>query len=307
MSEPGAADVIATYVAAFAPRLDVYNRWAGDHYVTVREPLTVEVVRRALDRRAPVGAYFPGADGLTQVGALDFDTNDGWARALDAGRWLVGAGVPCAVERSRAGRAHLWLAAEVAVPAVTMHRALRVAVAGVGLDRIDRVELRPATERAPRPGNLGHALRLPTMPHPLTGERHPLVNPVTGAPLGSTLTATLAGLRRAAPWTLDSLAARFAPLPVESAAVRPRATPVRDSPIQRFNRAVGVCTVLAREWGVERAAPGRTVRCPGHDDRSPSLSISADDTRVWCHSPGCALAADGHGVDAYDVWRLGRR
>jgi len=64
--------------------------------------------------------------------------------------------------------------------------------------------------------------------------------------------------------------------------------------------------VLRRELGVENAAPGRTIRCPCHDDRAPSLSIARDDSRVWCHAPSCDLSADGRGQDAYGLWALAK-
>lgn len=72
--------------------------------------------------------------------------------------------------------------------------------------------------------------------------------------------------------------------------------------IKEFNAVHGVCEVLASDWGVEEAEAGRTIRCPAHDDRSPSLSISADDRRVWCHSLSCVLRGnEGQGHDAFSL------
>lgn len=95
------------------------------------------------------------------------------------------------------------------------------------------------------------------------------------------------------------------PQPAPRRAARPRSTPApADSPIARFKAAWTVSAVLAGRWGVVNAAPGRNVRCPAHEDRSPSLSIARDDGRVWCHAPGCLLANDGRGRDAWDLERL---
>jgi hypothetical protein len=84
---------------------------------------------------------------------------------------------------------------------------------------------------------------------------------------------------------------------------RPAARPPRrdmpgESPIERFNAAVGVTDVLSREWGLP-AVPGKTVRCPVHEDRHPSLSVLPDDRRVLCHAPGCLLNDGGRGADAW--------
>ncbi len=50
--------------------------------------------------------------------------------------------------------------------------------------------------------------------------------------------------------------------------------------------------------GVRNAKPGRTVRCPRHDDRAASLSILADDRRAICKG-SCGWS--GRGVIAADV------
>jgi hypothetical protein len=88
-------------------------------------------------------------------------------------------------------------------------------------------------------------------------------------------------------------------------AVRPARRDVgAESPIERFNAAVTVSDVLGRLYGLQ-ARPGRTVRCPVHDDRHASLSVMRDDRRVYCFSPGCPLNNDGRGRDAYDLASLG--
>ena len=84
----------------------------------------------------------------------------------------------------------------------------------------------------------------------------------------------------------------------------PRAVaPTKSGPIQRFNDSVTVCDVLAAHWGSE-AEPGKTVECPAHDDRSPSLSVFPDNRRVKCWSDDCLLNNGGRGRDAWDLHRL---
>jgi DNA primase len=91
--------------------------------------------------------------------------------------------------------------------------------------------------------------------------------------------------------------------PGRTAVRKPRRDVTAESPIERFNAVVGVSTVLARQYGLD-AAPGRTVRCPAHEDRHASLSVLPDDRRVFCHSPGCPLNDGGRGADAWALQEL---
>jgi hypothetical protein len=59
-----------------------------------------------------------------------------------------------------------------------------------------------------------------------------------------------------------------------------------------------VCDALVTA-GVLNARPGRTVRCPRHEDRSASLSILRDDRRAICKAASCEWS--GRGVIAADV------
>jgi len=59
-----------------------------------------------------------------------------------------------------------------------------------------------------------------------------------------------------------------------------------------------VTAALSTRYGLE-ARPGRSVRCPVHDDRHASLSVLADDRRAVCHADGCAWS--GRGVIAKDI------
>lgn len=53
-----------------------------------------------------------------------------------------------------------------------------------------------------------------------------------------------------------------------------------------------------------KGIPGRSVRCPMHDDSTPSLSISRDDGRGYCFNQSCILWHDGYGVDAYELNKI---
>ena len=75
--------------------------------------------------------------------------------------------------------------------------------------------------------------------------------------------------------------------------IRPRTT------VPTSGQFGSVSDALIARYGIERAAPGRNVRCPKHDDRQASLSILKDDERAICKSPVCEWS--GRGVIASDV------
>lgn len=76
----------------------------------------------------------------------------------------------------------------------------------------------------------------------------------------------------------------------------------RDDMFGQFNTEHTITDVLA-SYG-HQGIPGRSVRCPVHDDSSPSLSISKDDGRAYCFNQSCELWHDGYGVDAYELNRI---
>jgi len=307
MNGARARQVAEMYAATFAGRSDCYQLFdkAAGHWLPVRQPLTPEPIIAALTRTGPpLGFYFLGPSNSTHVGAVDFDGPDGWGQALAVGRALLDAGLRCYVEHSRRG-AHLWMILAEPVPAIALRRALRAACQVAGLaDDDPKVELRPATDRLSTPDGLGSALRGPMMPHPATGEAFPLCDPRSGEPVHTKAAGMLLALELCA---VDLLTGYAETCRLPALAPAPERRPFEgDSLIARFN-TVGVSAVLARDWGVTNAAPGRSVRCPGHDDKSPSLAIARDDSRAWCHSPGCELhGPDGRGHDPYSLWQLAK-
>jgi 5S rRNA maturation endonuclease (ribonuclease M5) len=66
------------------------------------------------------------------------------------------------------------------------------------------------------------------------------------------------------------------------------------------SRAPSATESLFSEYGIASRS-GRSVRCPFHDDRHPSLSILPDDRRVICHAAGCWAHNGGHGRSAWEL------
>jgi hypothetical protein len=162
------------------------------------------------------------------------------------------------------------------------------------------VELRPVADRLAHHGALGACLRAPMMPHQRTGRRWPLTA-ADGTVLHPTDPLAAALRVRLADIDLLERVARTAPATRAAVARRPGRRVSRLE--SRFR--LSVTEVLRIELGLD-VVPGRTVHCPFHDDRRPSLSIARDDRRAWCMSPPCPLYAAGRGMSSFELAQLAR-
>ena len=289
------ATVVASYyVAVCAARQDAYAAWTGEHWSAVREPLTAEVIIAAFERKKPVSGYMIDADNSTHIAALDIDLDDGWEIGQKVGQSMWDDGVPAYLERSRRG-AHLWLFLDRVMPAIVVRRALRSYLAKFGLDENPKVELRPGSDRVSSDG-LGHALRMPSMPHQSTGQRGLLCDPRTGESFGNKLADFLLAFEDAPADRIVAAAERYHPQidPATIPSHYRRPKPITDGP--------SVIEVLA-EVGLN-AIPGRAVRCPLHDDHNPSLSVARDGERVFCKQATCDGYNGGRGLGSNQLARL---
>jgi hypothetical protein len=313
---PDIAGVVAVYLGTFAPRHDLHNRWdaRAGHYViphdhssaegcTGRDDdgcptarLTAGIVWHAFQHRGTVGAYHPGADGYTNVGVIDIDRDDGADIAAGIARTFGAAGLGAYIEPSREGRAHLWLSGPM-LPARVWTFALLAGMTASGypattatdLARRHGIELRPDGS-----GGYGKAMRLPGMVNPKDGKRYPMLAP-DGSPLGTKVAEWLGAIEQATDDAVVTLAEQHR-LPEPEPIRRERSAAARD-----FERDTDAISILAA-LGITQAAPGRSVRCPFHDDRRASLAIARDGRRVWCHSPGCRAHGDnGRGLGVVEL------
>lgn len=283
----------------FCPRIDDHAYWTGWSWVRARAPLTIDVLAAGLAGRPSISSYMTDADGRSQVFAHDLDIDhDGIETARQIALWMASVGVDALLEPSRNDRAHLWVLLDATIPASFGRRFLSQAEGRAGIDPDDRrIERFPKSDSAPDQGEVGSCLRLPMMPNPKNGVRYPLLDPWTMQPLGTTLAEVVAAVQVAPAQRVIELAG---PEP-EPAEVFERFTPMH---ISEFNEQYSVSAVLEELWGVSNAEPGRSVRCPAHDDVHPSLSVFADDRRVLCYAPECILNNGGRGRDAYDLFQI---
>ena len=292
--------VIEYYVSLFAAREDVYSHWTPDGWRPVREPLTKDVAVAGLTGNGPsISSYLIAPGSKSHVFAVDFDGIDGYSQAITLGVSMWASDMPVYVETSRRG-AHLWGCLDEVIPAATIRKGLRACLATALLPYDDpKVELRPGSDTIEDDG-LGHALRMPFMPHPKTGKRGRFLVPTTEEPLAKTLKGLVERIDIVSSVALSALAARWSP------PRKPGDIPhhVR-TPRKYDNTDYGTASEILRNlWGAANAVPGKAIRCPAHEDKMPSLSILKDDQRAICFSPSCILHNDGHGRGTYELTKM---
>jgi len=292
------ADPYIRYIELFVGRTDDFAiPFVEGVWIRAREPVTTERVRAALTHVAsPMSFYIVDPLGLVRCPTIDFDTDGaGVRKARAAARWLRDRGVVALIEPSRNRRAHLIVSLDAAVQASVAHRFLIATLDGAGIDRV-KVEVFPKKGHAPELGQVGSCLRGPLMTNPKNGSSYPLLS-ATMRPLGDTFEETMAAIVPASAERVIELA---------GLEPEPEDVPVRETPehILRFNFAYGASEVLRQLWDKPEAEPGRSLRCPAHDDVHPSLSIFPDDRRVLCWAPDCLLNNNGRGRDAWDLFLL---
>jgi len=288
--------VCSFYANLFPARNDVYSRWTEEGWRPVRSPLTAEVVLSGLTGTGPpLSGYMIAPRSVSHVLAYDFDTENGLDQALALARFMHPS-LPAYVETSRRG-AHLWCILDAILPAVVIRAAAKALLQAAGLPDDDpHIEIRPGSDHVSDNG-LGHALRLPMMPHPKTGKGGRMMHH-TGTPVG----ATVAEVMLAMDWADSEL--------IKTWSERWKRPPVTHIPADKRNPHdypednSSASEILASLWGVQNARAGRSVRCPAHDDKVASLNILPDDRRALCMAGGCVLNNDDHGRGTYELRKL---
>lgn len=302
------------WIAQFAATREAFV--VDSRHTITSEPLTRDICARAEKLGNSISGYLATRweDGSwrTTMGAIDVDTDLDDAQAIRD--FLTAHGVRTLLALSRRG-AHLWVWTSgdgtheseryMPVLAVRVRKALQQAVDLTITDREARAHIEVFPKRgSASPYSVG-ALRMPLFRHPKTGIVYPVVDEA-----GHETTSRIVAYN----WTIpldtpyDALYALTPPKGVSTTvyakelvyeAPEPRSValrrPLPDGP--------GCCALLLR-LGVPNPQPGRTVRCPFHEERHASLSILADDLRVICKAPACPAHNDGRGIGSLALAKL---
>ena len=293
-------DVAEVYRHMFPARCDVYQHWVvgpdPEHPIgwrPVREEMTARIILAGL-KGPGIGGYMIHPGSTSHVLAVDFDTDDGLQQGYTLAAIMNFNGLPAYVETSRRG-CHLWCVLDAHIPAIVIRYALRALLREAGLPTSDpHIELRPGSDRVDDDG-LGHALRLPFMPHPKTGHQGTMIGP--DGPVSTSLSKVILDWHEASAVTIHDWSMKWKP-PVA------RIPPEMRNPRSYPEDTSTASEILASLWGVPNAGANKSVRCPAHEDRHASLNILPDDKRAICMAGGCPLNNHDRGRGTYELRKL---
>lgn len=291
MPTPNDIAIADVYRHWFAARLDDYVTWTGDTWMRANAPLTPDVILAAFSGGPPVSAYTITPRNETHVCCIDFDSDDGLDLAKRLRAAMAQKGVTGYVEVSRRG-GHLWVLLDRVLAARTVRRALRAFLRDAGIEETPKVEIRPSHDEI-KPDGFGSPIRMPTMPHPKTGRRYPLLD-AADRPLSPRLDEMLLALDESPAWVFESMADT----------IRPTLKDMKRGDRKAYDGPStdgSASDILRTLWGAIDARPNHSIRCPAHDDTMPSLSILADDQRAVCHAPHCELNNNDRGRGTYEL------
>lgn len=292
MVTPNDTAIADVYRHWFAARLDDYVTWTGDTWMRANAPLTTDVILAAFAGGPPVSAYTITPQNETHVCCIDFDSDDGLDLAKRLRATMAVKGVTGYVEVSRRG-GHLWVLLDRVLPARTVRRALRAFLRDAGIEETPKVEIRPGHDEI-KPDGFGSPIRMPTMPHPKTGRRYPILGGAADQPLSPRLGEMLLAIDDSPAWVFESMADT----------IRPTLKDMKRGDRKAYSGPStegSASDILRTLWGAIDARPNHSIRCPAHDDKIPSLSILADDQRAVCHAPHCELNNGDRGRGTYEL------
>lgn len=273
----------------FAAHHDAYVRDSRYH---VDEPITPELLYDAYVNHYAVSGYTARLKDdvmVTRLGAIDFDHADP-AQIGQVRDTLKKVGIPYLVSQSSRGD-HLWIhVKEGEVPAAVVRGALTHAIRLTDPALLKTCEVFPKMSTAPF--GVG-ALRFPLMTHPKAKVSFPCYD------MDNHELRKLVDIVVAMDYTpLSALANLASQAPIEY----PRGL---GEYRRRTNIEPGSVVSLLAEMGVT-ATLGHSCRCPFHEDKKASLSVAADDERVWCKSPECPAYNGGRGVGTLGLAKMVR-
>lgn len=266
------------YVELFPHRRDIYALQKTDgSYFLVREPITLELLRRHLNGEVTCGWYALQHDNTVRWVALDADHDNGLIVLQQIWQKLQQLTINTYLEESRRG-GHLWLFIEPVRAKVvrTLMRQL------LNLLKVDAIEIYPRQDELPEDG-VGSLLRGPLGIHRLTGQRYFFLDPVTLKPVGLSLVDQLEYLRSFHVNTASRVTETAVELNkqmqqlMSTSGTQMQAHPSdgNDNKIQELKTAIGDLHAFISQY-INLDVKGRGS-CPFHPpDKHPSFVVNSD-------------------------------
>ena len=272
-------DIVQAYTNLFVHRPDRWGRQQADgSYLSIKQPVTPQVVVAHLGGRLTAGWYQLGLDNTVAWACLDADADDGLAQVQRVAAYLSEFGIELAIEDSRRG-AHGWLFFDRPLKAAGVKKVLDRLMAHLGLDDV---------EVFPKQGQLngdgcGSLVRGPLGVHRKSGQVYFFLE---APPNTIDQIRYLARVRKT---TADDLQALWRALPGPTRQPYTFASPKGNGGRGNSNGTIGqINQAILEEYGSLSGFIGQFVvldhrgrgLCPWHDDEVASFRVN-DRTGRW--------------------------
>jgi hypothetical protein len=293
--------LIEAFAKTFIYRHDCYPiQLANGAYITLKEPLTLDLVVAHLRGEMTLGAYALDSESIAHWICFDADTDEKWQDFKELSLSLQAQNISHYLELSRRG-GHLWLFTSP-LPGKVIRQFGTQLLAQNDISIYDdkgkmRIELYPKQDEL-RIGT-GSLVRLPFGIHRKTGKRYPFITP-TGKPLAPTIREQIALLTNPAlvqKAFIDQILAQVpeapTPPPVPSKKIFAKVSrPTGETLSERIKNAISVFDFVSRYVELDQLGKGY---CPFHDDQEKSFSVHQERNFWHCYA-GC------EGQTVIDFW-----
>jgi hypothetical protein len=273
-------ELVTAFAGTFIHRSDCYpiQLDAGTSYVTVKKPLTTELLIGHIRGVVTLGAYALDEESRAHWLCLDADDGEQWQGLRQLASHLEPNGITAYLEQSRRG-GHCWLFTPP-LPGKTVRQFGKQLIRShnLGLE----IELYPKQDELK--GGVGSLVRLPLGVHQRVKKRFYFINS-DGEPLAPSIReqmAILANPKRVPQVYIDQTLAQIQPpTPLPEKQTFAKVTVRGETPSERIKAAVSVYDFVSRF--VELDQRGRGF-CPFHDDQHMSFQVEAQGNYWSCYA-----------------------
>ena len=295
--------LVEAFAQTFVHRQDCYPIQIKDGtYVSINEPLTLDLIYQHLRGEITLGAYALNPDSIAYWLCIDADTEDKWQQLKGLSQTLHAQNVPNYTELSRRG-GHFWLFTTPLsgkdIRAFGKKLLIQHDISVYDSTGKQRIELYPKQDELIT--GTGSLVRLPFGIHLKTGKRYFFVIP-SGEPLAPTIRQQIALLATPAlvpqEFIDTTLSLELANAPLFSTQKIFAKTPQRSGETlsERIKNSISVFDFVSRYVELDTSGKGF---CPFHDDHHKSFGIHRERNFWHCYA-GCG---GGSVIDFWMKWR----
>jgi hypothetical protein len=278
-------ELVTAFAGTFIHRSDCYpiQLDAGTSYVTVKKPLTTELLIGHIRGVVTLGAYALNEESVAHWLCLDADDEEQWQGLKQLVKSLESEGIHTYLEQSRPG-GHCWLFTPT-LPGRTIRQFGKQLIRSHGLG--SKIELYPKQDELKE--GVGSLVRLPLGVHQRVKKRFYFITP-EGEPLAPSIReqmAILAHPQRVSQDYIDHAIAQVQSTPLPEKQTFAKVTVRDETPSERIKAAVSVYDFVSRFVELDQRGRGY---CPFHDDQHRSFQVEADRNYWSCY----AQCGNGH-------------